>query len=75
MQEQLIHEDLTRKIIGCAMKVHSELGVGFYEAVYQRSLEIEMNFEELIFEREKDMPIYYREIKVGSRRVDFLLVI
>jgi GxxExxY protein len=74
MQEQLMH-DLTHKIMGCAMKVHSALGAGFYEAIYQRSLEIELTFEGLIFEREKDMAIYYREIKVGSRRVDFLLAI
>lgn len=55
------------------MKVHSALGSGFYEAIYQRSLEIELTFEAIIFEREKDMPIYYREIKVGSRRVDFFV--
>lgn len=55
------------------MKVHSALGAGFYEAIYQRSLEIELTFEGVIFEREKDMPIYYREIKVGSRRVDFFV--
>jgi GxxExxY protein len=34
---------------------------------------IELTFEGVIFEREKDMPIYYREIKVGSRRVDFFV--
>ncbi|MFD0767258.1 GxxExxY protein [Mucilaginibacter lutimaris] len=73
MQEQLLHEDLTRKIIGCAMKVHTALGAGFYEAIYQRSLEIEMNFQGLGFEREKDMPIFYRDVKVGSRRVDFFV--
>jgi GxxExxY protein len=50
MQEQLMHEDLTHKIIGCAMKVHSALGAGFYEVIYQRSLEIELTFEGVIFE-------------------------
>jgi len=36
------HEDLTHKIIGCAMKVHSTLGNGFQEIIYQRALSMEM---------------------------------
>jgi hypothetical protein len=34
--------ELTGKIIGCAMKVHTQLGNGFQEVIYQRSLDIEM---------------------------------
>lgn len=37
-----MYEELTHKIIGCAMKVHSTLGNGFQEVIYQRSLAIEM---------------------------------
>ncbi|MBD1364622.1 GxxExxY protein [Mucilaginibacter sp. ZT4R22] len=73
MPEQLIHDDLTGKIIGCAMKVHTALGNGFQEVVYQRALEVEMGYQGLIFEREKEMPIFYREVEVGKRRVDFLV--
>src|SRR5271165_6225281 len=73
MNEQLRYDDITRKIIGCSMRVHSKLGSGFQEAVYQRSLEIEMALEGISFEREKVMKIYYREIEVGLRRVDFLV--
>jgi GxxExxY protein len=73
MQEQLIHDELTHKIIGCAMKVHAALGTGFHEVVYQRSLGVEMVFQDLAFEREKDMSIYYRDVHVGSRRVDFFV--
>jgi len=36
------HEELTRKIIGCAMAVHSAFGNGFQEVIYQRALAIEM---------------------------------
>ena len=39
----MLHEELTRKIIGCAMEVHKRLGNGFQEVIYQRALEIEMN--------------------------------
>ena len=55
------------------MKVHSTLGNGFQEIIYQRALAIEMNFLELNFEREMEMPIYYREQNIGSRRVDFFV--
>jgi len=64
---------LTHKIIGCAMNVHSTLGNGFQEVIYQRALAIEMEFEGLAFEREKVMSIFYREMKIGTRRVDFFV--
>ena len=67
------HEDLTRKIIGCAMKVHSTLGNGFQEVIYQRALEIEMKYAGLTFEREKEMDIFYRDEHIGIRRVDFFV--
>ena len=67
------HEDLTRKIIGCAMKVHSALGNGFQEVIYQRALTIEMEKQGLRFNREMEMPIYYEGINIGTRRVDFFV--
>ncbi len=67
------YEDITRRIIAVAMKVHSALGNGFQEVIYQRAMEIEMPYEELEFEREKEMPIFYREIQIGTRRVDFFV--
>jgi GxxExxY protein len=75
MQDQLIHDEITRRIIGCAMRAHTALGTGFRESVYQRSLAIEMSYEGLAFEQEKDMPIYYRDVKVGSRRTTWKLTI
>jgi GxxExxY protein len=71
--ESGFNDTLTHKIIGCAMKVHSTLGSGFQEIVYQNALEIEMEYEQLAFIREKEMPIYYRERRVGLRRVDFFV--
>jgi len=55
------------------MKVHSYLGNGFQEVIYQRCLDIEMRRQGLIFGREFEMDIYYDEILVGTRRVDFLV--
>tara|TARA_R100001530_G_scaffold40000_1_gene30803 strand:+ start:2124 stop:2543 length:420 start_codon:yes stop_codon:yes gene_type:complete len=67
------HSDLTSKIIGCAMRVHSALGNGFQEVIYQRALEIEMNDEGIPFKREFEMPIFYKRQQIGTRRVDFLV--
>jgi GxxExxY protein len=67
------HEDLTRRIIASAMKVHSTLGNGFQEVIYQRALEIEFPYHNLAFEREKEMPIFYCGQEIGTRRVDFFV--
>ena len=67
------HSDLTEKIIGCAMKVHTIMGNGFQEVIYQRSLAIEMQKQGLEFEREKEIVIHYEGHQVGTRRVDFLV--
>ena len=55
------------------MTVHSALGNGFQEVIYQRALEIEMNLAGIEFKREFEMPIYYRNMHIGTRRVDFLV--
>lgn len=67
------YEDITKRIIGCAMKVHSFLGNGFQEVIYQRALEIEMTLDGLQFEREKEMPVMYKGYNIGTRRVDFFV--
>ena len=64
---------LTGEIIGCAMAVHSALGNGFQEVIYQRALGIEMADQGISFSREHEMPIYYKEQRIGMRRVDFLV--
>jgi GxxExxY protein len=69
----MLHEEITRKIIGCAMKVHSTLGNGFQEVIYQRALAIEMEHQGLSFQREHEMTIFYERIEIGTRRVDFFV--
>jgi GxxExxY protein len=66
-------DELTYKIIGCAMEVHNTLGGGFQEVVYQRCLEIELKTAELSFVREQEHPIYYKSFPVASRRADFVV--
>jgi len=67
------YKEITEKIIGCSMKVHSALGNGFQEVIYQRALEIEMEDAGLTFARELSMPIFYKGRNIGERRVDFFV--
>ena len=55
------------------MAVHKTLGNGFQEVIYQRALAIEMRLSSIDFNREFEMPIFYREEQIGTRRVDFLI--
>src|SRR3989304_8612772 len=73
IKEEYKYSELTSKIIGCAMTVHKILGNGFQEVIYQRALEIEMKIAGISFTREFEMPIYYRDEQIGTRRVDFLV--
>ena len=73
IKQEYKYSDITKKIIGCAMKVHSSLGNGFQEVIYQRALAIEMSKNGLSFEREMEMDIYYDNEHIGTRRVDFFV--
>ncbi|MBC6400592.1 MAG: GxxExxY protein [Ekhidna sp.] len=64
---------ITHAIIGCAMTVHNTLGNGFQEVIYQRALSLELNVQGIDHQREMEMPIFYREEQIGTRRVDFLV--
>jgi GxxExxY protein len=68
-----IGNDLTYKIIGCAMKVHNKMGPGFQEVIYQRCLAIELERVGLSFAREQEQPVFYDGIQVGTRRADFVV--
>jgi len=69
----MTEEEITYKIIGCAMKVHNTLGNGFQEVIYQRCLAIELEKAGLGFGREKEQTIFYEGVDVGTRRADFVV--
>ncbi|MBN8703345.1 MAG: GxxExxY protein [Bacteroidetes bacterium] len=73
INEQYKYSEQTSRIIGCAMTIHKTLGNGFQEVIYQRALAIEMGLAGIEFSREFEMPIFYREEQIGTRRVDFLV--
>jgi len=66
-------DELTYKVIGCAMKVHNTLGNGFQELIYQRCLGIELAKAGVSFTREQEHTIFYDGIDVGTRRADFVV--
>jgi GxxExxY protein len=66
-------EDLTKKIIGAAIAVHTELGPGFLESVYEKSMFVELEYIGLKVERQHRIPIIYRDTRVGRHRLDLLV--
>ena len=68
IREVLKFSELTSRIIGCVFQVHKMLGSGFLELIYQRALEIEMQLAGLDFKRDFEMPIYYQNQQIGTRR-------
>ena len=67
------YSDITEKILRAAMNVHSILGNGFQEVIYQRALEIEFRLLGISFGREVSIPVFYKNELIGERRVDFLV--
>jgi len=73
IDEKYKYSAVTAKIIAFAFEVHKTLGNGFQEVIYQRALAIEMTDAGLNFEREKEMPVFYKQQPIGTRRADFLV--
>ena len=65
--------EITEKVIGASFRVHSTLGNGFQEVIYQRALELEFKASRMDYAREFEMPIYYLDQHIGTRRVDFFV--
>jgi len=70
---ELQNKDLTERIISAAIRVHKELGPGCLEAMYEEALAIELAAAGLAFERQKLLPVFYREHLIGEHRLDFLV--
>lgn len=69
----LAHEELTSRIIGCAIEVHKELGPGFLESIYETAMTLELRRAGLQVEQQKPLSLFYRETLVGQHRLDLLV--
>src|SRR5881296_2387396 len=67
------NRELTERIIAAAIRVHKELVPGFLEAMYEEALAIELAAAAISFERQKLLPVFYREHLIGEHRLDFLV--
>ena len=73
MEEQYPHKELTRKIIGAAMEVYNTLGCGFLESVYEEAMTLEFRLQNIEFERQKPLDVFYKGTKVKQFVCDFLV--
>lgn len=67
------NEELTRTVIGCAMRVHSALGPGFLESVYERALSRELHKQGLVFTNQQPIDVHYDGAIVGHFIADILV--
>jgi GxxExxY protein len=70
---EIQNKALTDRVIAAAIRVHKELGLGFLDAMYEEALAIEFAAAGIAFERQKLLPVFYREHLIGEHRLDFLV--
>lgn len=73
VDKQYLMSDLTSRIIACAIEVHKTLGPGFEEVFYQRALERELTAAGIEATREVWIDVEYKGLKLGKKRVDFVI--
>ncbi|MBX7152018.1 GxxExxY protein [bacterium] len=64
---------ITEKIIGCGINVHKTLGPGLLESIYESALCIELEESRLTFERQKSIPVVYKNKSIGEFRADLIV--
>ena len=70
---ELLYKELTFAVIDAAMEVHTILGPGFLEAVYQAALERELTLRGIPFEKQVKLPVSYKDILIGEYMADFII--
>ena len=71
--EKILHKELSYRIIEACIEVHNNLGPGFSEKIYERALCKELNRCGIAFERQKVIPVYYKDDLIGEHRLDLLI--
>jgi GxxExxY protein len=72
-ESDLLYANLTREIIGASMEVHSNLGPGFLESVYEEALAIEFDLRKVRYERQKGIDVFYKGLLAKQFVCDFLV--
>jgi GxxExxY protein len=66
-------EDLSKKVIGAAIEVHSALGPGFLEVIYEEALKLELAEHGLDYECQKEIKIEYLGVQIATHRLDLVV--
>ena len=69
----MLHQELTKTIIGCAYTVHNTLGVGFLEKVYDQALMLELKASFLVVESQVPLSVTYRDHIVGEYYAELIV--
>jgi GxxExxY protein len=70
---ELLYKELTFATIGAAMEVHTVLGSGFLESVYQTALEKELTLRKIPYDRKVKLPVTYKDVEVGIYEADMVV--
>ena len=73
MGAKILYKDLSDKVIKCFYNVYDELGGGFLESVYEKSLMIELEDMGIAVENQKSIDVYYKKKLVGDFRADIVV--
>ncbi len=66
-------DNLSKEIIGAAISVHTELGPGFLESIYEEALKVELSRQKISYENQKQIQIEYAGVMVGIHRLDLVV--
>jgi GxxExxY protein len=66
-------EELSGRVLAAAVDVHKALGPGFLEAIYQRAMEVALEHRNIVFERQKEIHVFFEEVDVGLQRLDLVV--
>lgn len=66
-------EPLSGRIIEAALEVHTQLGPGFLEGIYEKAMAIALTNRGISFDKQKKITIYFSGIEVGTHRLDLVV--
>lgn len=67
------HEQLIQRVIGAAIEVHRHLGPGFLESIYERALCHELELQAILFEKQVEILVQYKDISIPGQRLDLII--
>jgi GxxExxY protein len=70
---EILHKELSYAVVGAAMTVHSALGPGFLESVYQKALAHELTLRQIPFAEQVPLPVMFKDVLVGDFYADFVV--